>query len=215
LGNALGSYSASVAELAKDSGEDRAAFKKSLTGAASAAAKLDGALRTTLEIEGKPLPADKLGVLAGIVGDIGGLLLEKKRGDALKRIIIEADPIVQKSVQALEAAHIAERAYDLADRTKKLKDAQKNLRKVNADPKSTIEQRLAVQTKFIETAEKYTLLANARDRFSKIGAAHAALEKAAQKDATKEDLKAGIKAVFEVAKSVGEALPKLKDMEKK
>ena len=213
LGGALGSYSASIAQLATDSSEDRAAFKISLTGAASAASQLDGALRTALEVEGKPLPEEKLGVLAGIVGDIGGLLMEKQRVNALKQIIIEADPIVQQSIQTLHAAYLAEQSYNLTDRTRELRDSQQELSRLNADETSTIEQRLAAQAKFIEIAENYVQLANARDRFSKIGAAHAALAKAAGDQATKDDIKAGIEAVFEVSKSVGEAVPKLNSEE--
>ncbi len=215
LGDALGSYSASVAQLAKDSSEDRATFKKSLADAASEASKLEGALRKALEVEGKPPATDKLGVLAGIVGDVGGLLLEKQRVDALKSIIIEADPIVQESVVALQAAYIAERSYNTADRTRQLRASQSGLKGINANLGSTLEQRMAAQAHFIEIAENYVLLARAQDRFLRIGAAHSALKQAAQKDATKEDLKAGIRAVFEVARSVGEATPKLKNEEKK
>lgn len=211
LGEALASYSENIGALAADSTEDRAAFKEALVAAAGATSKLDGALRTSLKIEGKPLPGEKLGIIAGIVADIGGLLLEKQRVDALKRIIITADPTVQDSVEFLMAAYQAEQTYNLSDRTRELKKAQDDLRIVNANTASTLEQRLAAQAKFIELAENYIGLATAADRFERIGKAHAALRVAAEKSATREDLLAGIKAVLAVAQSVGEAVPKLKD----
>lgn len=211
LGEALASYSENIGALAADSSEDRAAFKEALVAAAGATSKLDGALRTSLNIDGKPLPEEKLGIIAGIVADIGGLLLEKQRVDALKKIIITADPTVQRSVEFLMAAYEAEQTYNLSDRTLELKQAQTGLRLVNANPASSLEQRLAAQAKFIELAENFIGLATATDRFERIGKAHAALRVAAEKNATKEDLLAGVKAVLAVAQSVGEAVPKLKD----
>ena len=211
LGEALASYSDNIGSLAADSSEDRASFRTALVAAAGATAKLDGALRTSLKIEGKPLPEEKIGTVAGIVADIGGLLLEKQRVDALKRVILTADPTVQQSVEMLMAAYDAERTYNVAERTRELQQAQNALRKINADPNSTTEERLSAQAKFIELAENYIGLANSSDRFERIGKAHKALATAARDGATKEDLLAGIKAVLAVAQSVGEAVPKLKD----
>ena len=209
LGNSLGNYSEAIGELARESGEDRKAFNEALVGAAGAASELDGALRAAAEMEGNTLPPDKLGIFAGIVGDVGGLLMERQRVRALKDLIIEADPVVQQTVDALEAAYAAERAYNISDRASQVQDLQTQLRRVNADPKSSLAQRLKAQQKFIEATQTFAALSNSTARFKPIGVAHAALRDAASRSATEEDLKAGIKAVLAVAQSVGEAAPKL------
>ena len=210
LGEALVEYSDNLAILASDSSEDRANFKRALIEAASAASGLDGAVREALQVEGQTVDPSKASALAAIVGDLGGLYLQAKRTRALKSIIVETDPVVQRATALLAQAHSMERLYYFPGLVEDVRRKSNTLRRLEAVGGSQAEWRSA-QDAFFAAVDKLNQSTQAPNIMEAIGKAHGGLRVAAESGASAEDMKAAIAAVLEVTESVSKELPILTD----
>jgi hypothetical protein len=209
LGDALVEYSDNLALLSSDSSEDRANFKRALIEAASAASGLDGALREALHAEGQTVDPSKASALASIVGDLGGLYLQHRRTRALKSIIVETDPVVQRAAALLAEAHSMERLYDYPGLVADVRRKSTALRRLQANGGSQADWRQAQDELFaaVGTLNRTTQAPNI---MAAIGKAHGGLRQAAESGATAEDMKAAVAAILEVAESVAKEYPTLK-----
>ncbi|NJM50899.1 MAG: hypothetical protein HC843_08465 [Sphingomonadales bacterium] len=211
LGEALEDYAANLELLASDAAEDKAAFKDAVGNAASSLAGLDSAIRDAAKIEKDDNVETKLGAVGSIAASLGILFLETKRAAALKAMIIKADPLVQQASAQLQTAYSIDRLYKQTGLLRTVQAKQNAARGITSDPASSTSDVRAAQTELFEIVKEFNEAAKGENRFAAIGRAHGDLARAAQAGASKKNLLAAAKSLFELAQLIGEELPKLKD----
>lgn len=168
---------------------------------ASSLGGLDGAIRkVTGTSEGDS--AAKFNAVGTLVAKLGNLYFASRRQSILKKMIIEADPLVQRSAAILGDADSQLDLYDRLPLYEAIVTAQKNADEARAGS-DVIEIRSA-QHKLFAAVERFNAYQIDRSRFAAIGAAHAKLVEAAKAGATIKELHEAIVAVVDLASTIGE-----------
>jgi hypothetical protein len=210
LSGALSTYSDALIALAADSTEDQQAFAASLSGLASSLGKLDGAIQQAT----KATPVDrsaKLGAVAGLIAEAGNLYFAHQRDQALKRIILAADPLVQEATGLLSGVGAGIDLYDRTALGRALFAAQDSAQETAADPNQSVAAVRAAQDNLFTALDAYNHYGEDRRQFGEIGAAHARLAEAARRGASLAQLKAAIEAVVRLASTTDATIKAFRD----
>ena len=197
---ALSDYADSLILLAADATEDKAAFTTSVNQLGTSLGALDGAVRTALG-EGQGNDAAHIGAVAGLVAQAGGLYFEQRRASALKAIIIDADPVVQRATEVLADADDALGFYYQAGLAQALLKARRDATETVHRADASDEEVAAAYDDLLEALEAYNRYGEDIHTFQAIGAAHAKLAQAARKGASAQELQAAIEAIIDLAAS--------------
>lgn len=196
LDAALDSYAQSLVLLASDTTADNQRFANSLGSLATSLGDLDGAIRKARgQSAGNSTP--KLQAIAGLVAQVGNLYLNGKRAAALKRIIIEGDPLVKEAVGLLAETDSHLKLYEQSGAYDMLREAQ-----VEADAAVSTgdpAQIRPAQDRLFLAVDTYRNTFSDHERFAAIGKAHDKLVAAAHKGASLKELEAAIESLITLA----------------
>ncbi len=201
LNSALADYANGLALLAADASEDQQTFTASVSNLASSLGGLDGAIRkVTGASEGDS--AAKFSAVGTLVAKLGNIYFASRRQSVLKLMIIEADPLVQRSTAILGDADSQLDLYDRLPLYEAVVKAQQNADETRAG--SDINAIRSAQDRLFTAVERFNAYQIDRSRFAAIGAAHTKLVDAAKAGATVKDLHAAIVAIVDLASTLGE-----------
>jgi len=208
LRKALGTYSSNLALLAAGVADSDAAFRKQFDSFASSLGSLSGAVKSATGTS--VLEEDDYTFAASILAELGSLYFEYQRINALRRIIVETNPVVQKATAFLGQADVilvdANNFATLED----LSAAEDKVRRLTNSPNATTAAIRKAQLDLIDKTEAYRMgfrdPAKAKSAFTKLAEAHAELAKAAKSRWSSEDLKAALKLIFAAAESIQAAI---------
>lgn len=179
LGAALSAYADQLIALAADPDQDRQAFTASVAKLGTSLGGLEAALRQASG--GKATGGDqRLGAVAAVVAAAGNLALTAHRDHVLRRIVIEADPIVQKAAGFLADAQRQVAAYNRADLFGQLQAAQQQATRLAATGAAPADLR-AAQDHLFDTLAAFNAYGTDFAPFEAIAAAHHRLAQAAAK----------------------------------
>jgi hypothetical protein len=210
LSAALSGYSDTLIALAADSTADQQAFTSSLSGLALSLGKLDGAIQDATGAT----PADrsaKYGAVATLLAEAGNLYFDHKRNEALKRIILAGDPLVQEATGLLSGVGAGIDLYDRTALGRALFAAQDAAQETAADPSQSVIAVRSAQDKLFAALDAYNDYGADRRQFAEIGAAHARLAEAARRGASAAEIRAAIEAVVKLASTTDATIKALKN----
>nr|VFK18058.1 MAG: hypothetical protein BECKLFY1418C_GA0070996_103820 [Candidatus Kentron sp. LFY] len=208
LRKALGTYASNLALLAAGAAESDAAFRKQVDSFAASLGGLSGALKSATGTA--MLEEDDYTVAAKILAELGSLYFEYQRINALRRIIIGTDPVVQKV--AVYLAQIDVILVDAANfaTLEDLSAAEGKVRRLTNTPNATTAAIRKAQTDLIAKTEAYRMgfrdPAKHKSAFTKLAKAHAELAKAAKSRSSSEDLEAAVERIVAAAESIRAAV---------
>jgi len=200
LGTALTGYADSLIALAADPGQDRQTFATSVSGLGSALGKLDGAVR---QVADAPAGHDqgRIGAVATVIGEAGGLYFAYRRAHVLKRIVTEADPIVQQAVDLLAGVQGRIGLYDRARLFARVQAAQARATQLAHNGASAADLRTA-QNQLYDQLATFNRYGADIASFRAIGEAHHKLALAARRGASPAELAAAIEAIIHLAGTI-------------
>lgn len=201
LNSALVDYASGLVLLAADASEDQQTFTASVSNLASSIGGLDGAIRKVTGSSEEDSAA-KLNAVGTLVAKLGNLYFAARRQSVLKHMIIEADPLVQRSAAILGDADSQLDLYDRLPLYEAVVKAQQNADEVRAGGDVTAIR--SAQDKLFTAVERFNAYQIDRSRFAAIGAAHAKLVEAAKAGATIKELHEAIVAIVDLASTIGE-----------
>ncbi len=160
-----------------------------------------------------PLTQDNLVSIATAVDAIGTTLAEERRREALRTVVIQANPTIQRSMELFreEISLLKEFVVSNLDTiyTEKLKAYQRESKSLNFN--SRVSRLREVRAAYDRMADTRTLLENLTKASAKIATAHQALyENVVRNQFTSKELVNEIKEVAELAKTIQEFNEKLK-----
>jgi hypothetical protein len=210
LSAALSTYSDSLIAVAADPSDDQQAFTTSVSGLAVSLGQLDGAIQKATGAT----PADrsaKFGAVAGLLAEAGNLYFAHRRNEALKRIILAADPLVQEATGLLSGVGAGIDLYDRVALGRALVAAQDSAQDTAADPSQSVAAVRSAQDNLFAALAAYNDYGADRRQFAEIGAAHAKLAEAARRGASLAQIRAAIEAVVRLASTTDSTIKALKD----
>ncbi|HEY0414008.1 MAG TPA: hypothetical protein VGD66_12800 [Allosphingosinicella sp.] len=209
LSSALTDYADGLIALTSDASADQQAFTTSLSGLATSLGGLDGAIQKATGAT----PADrsaKLGAVATLIAEAGNLYFAHRRDNALKRIVLAGDPLVQEAVGLLSGVGSGIDLYDRSVLAQHLAAAVDRAQIVAADQSQRVDSVRAAQDAVFEAVDAYNNYGVDRRQFRDIGIAHAKLAEAARRGASLAELKAAVEAVGHLASTANTTLTTLK-----
>lgn len=206
LGAALNGYADSLIALAADSTQDQQAFSTSVNGLATSLGKLEGEVRLAAGSTGNVRA--QIGAVASVVAEAGGLYFAARRSLVLRRMVRDADPIVQRAVGLLVGVQDRVALYDRAGLFQQLVTAQRNASRLANTGASAADLRTA-QNQLYVRLQAYNNYGADLARFRAIGAAHAKLAEAARAGASPEQMAAAIEAILDLAATVHDSVETL------
>jgi hypothetical protein len=209
LGAALSGYAGNLVLLAADPSEDQAAFSQSVTSLGTSLGSLDGAVRKLAGAKGGDA-GSRLAPVAAFMADAGSLYFANRRAQALKRLVVASDPLVQEATGLLAQADDQLALYTRAPLGQALMTAQTEASAVAGNPASSTAEVRAAQDKLFAALAAYNALDATTKPFRAIGNAHAKLAEAARKGASAAEMQQAIEAVIRLA---GEADAAVKAIE--
>ena len=200
LGGALNDYAGNLILLAADSSADEAAFAASFARLGTSIGALDGAIRKATKAGGET-PSAQLAASASLIGQVGTLYLRARRYQALKRIILAADPVVQRATRILGQADDALGLYDQSGLGAHLEEASvaATLAASSGAPEADVR---AAQDAAFAALDQYNAATEERAQFKAMGEAHAKLAAAARRGASAADLVVAINGILDLASTV-------------
>lgn len=167
----------------------------------------------TIAKRSSPLTQDNLVSIATAVDAIGTTLAEERRREALRTVVIQANPTIQRSMELFreEISLLKEFVVSNLDTiyTEKLKAYQRESKSLNFN--SRVSRLRDVRAAYERMADTRTLLENLTKASAKIATAHQALyENVVRNQFTSKELVNEIKEVAELAKTIQEFNEKLK-----
>jgi hypothetical protein len=209
LSAALSDYADALIALTSDATADQQAFATSLSGLATSLGGLDGAIQKATGAT----PADrsaKFGAVATLLAEAGNLYFAHQRNNALKRIVIAGDPLVQEAVGLLSGVGSGIDLYDRTVLAQHLAAAVDRAQSVAADPSQSPDSVRSAQDALFAAVDAYNNYGADRRQFRDIGIAHAKLAEAARRGASFAELKAAAEAVMHLASTANTTLTTLK-----
>ena len=207
LGAALTGYADNLIALAADTTQDRQAFTTSVNNLATSLGTLEGAFRKAAQAVGNGTPssrpdnsAQRLGAVAAVVAQAGNLYFAYRRAHVLKRIVTEADPIVQQAVALLGQTQARIALFDRAGLFAQVQDAQRRASQLAASGASPADLRTA-QNQLYDRLAAFNGYGAGLPSFQAIGEAHHKLALAARSTSPAAMAEA-IKAILDLAGTV-------------
>ena len=207
---AIEAYSRALSDLSSaDFRKEIDAASKDLYGALG---KLQGTYATIAK-RPSPLTSDNLASIATAVDAIGTALAEERRREALRTVIIQANPTIQRSMELFreELSLLKDFVVSKLDTiyTEKVKAYQRESKSLNFN--SRVSRLRDVRSAYERMADTQALLEHLTKAFAKIATAHQALyENVVRNQFTSKALVSEIKEVAELAKTIKEFNDKLK-----
>lgn len=200
LNGALQSYAEGLIVLAADTTEQQAAFGEAAAQLASAIGELDGAVRAATGAESGADPA-RVDAAGTLLGRIGNAYLSARRQAVLRRLIVEADPLVAQATGLLGGADGALDLYDSVALYAAIERAAEAAAAARAagDAAALAEQQAAL----FDAVDAYNAFPAEQARYAAIGAAHARLAAAAEAGASPAELASAATAVIGLAEVIG------------
>jgi hypothetical protein len=210
LNTALTNYSDNLIALAADSSQDQATFTTSVNRLATSLGKLQSELTQALQTGGpsqQPAPGaataqQSLGAVAAVVAEVGNLYLAYRRNQVLRRIVIQADPIVQNAVGYLLHLEMAIREAERTTLYLRLTAADQHAIAVAHDSHATNEDVAAAQKGLFDSLAAYNNYDERLVRLRAIAEAHGRLAAAARAGASPAQMAAAIEAVLHLAGTI-------------
>lgn len=179
LSKALRNYAGALALVAADTTEDRAAFAASVQKLGASLGSLDGQIARLSQ--GSGLGKDKIGTVAGLVAEAGGLYLDYQRTRFLRELIPAADPFVQKAVAILEFSRVSGQGALMATLAKtEISASLRALQDLVNNPRSKPKQIKSAQIEALKAHERFIAASRVSKSFKSIGEAHAAMVEASR-----------------------------------
>ncbi|GBC60418.1 hypothetical protein DENIS_1370 [Desulfonema ishimotonii] len=178
-----------------------------------------GKLKTTYDSYAKdalPLPDKSLSVIAASINAIGTVIVEKKRCEALKTVVIQADPAIQKSM-ALTAREFSvfQEMYTANLNTvwaEKIKGYQREVGSLNYEQR--VKRLYEIRKTYTRVITSSNIIRALSDAGRQVAGAHAALRQAVENNEfTTDRLVKEIKNVVELSKSIKDFHDILSDAE--
>ena len=184
LQDALASYGANLALLADAAEGDQVAFSASVDKLGTSIGKLDLAISKAAKAE-RLVSGEKIGTIAGVIGTLGKLAFKYQRQQALRRIIVANDPLIQEALALLNAAEAEVANYKRLAATQIAREAASK-----AVLPANDEDRLKKNEAVFRAVNLLNEIEMNSGRLEKLAAIHAALAKVAGSDdqATRGDL---------------------------
>ncbi len=195
LQDALAAYGENLALLAESASADNKKFAEAATGLATSVGKLDGAI-SKLAVSAPNVGAAKLGIVANAIAKIAGLAFAIQREHALKEIIRDTDPFVQKAIGLLDQAD-RQNVQILASQATRNADTLLEVYNSAAaqQTSSTAERQAAINAVF-ESIDGVNILAQRQSQTLPLGRLHAALASAAARGASHRQLTEAIEQLI-------------------
>lgn len=195
LGTALRNYSAALGDLATTTVDDSEAFRQAASGLAVSLGNLDKEIADAAQSDTRS--PEELGVIAGVLGELGTLYFDFQRVAALRRIIVRTDPLIQTATSLLSEAARRVRLALLNQELTGATTAQTQLHKlIDAKPAGDIMAVRKAQDTLFEKVAALKSAASSKDDFTAIGEAHAKLRERAEGKASVEDIRAAIERLI-------------------
>ncbi|WP_347302462.1 hypothetical protein V5740_10685 [Croceibacterium sp. TMG7-5b_MA50] len=200
LNDALAGYAEGLILLAANSAEDEAVLTQSVSELTIAIGELDGAIRAATGDE-SATSTDRIDAAGGLLARLGTTYMTARRQAVLKRLILEADPLVARATSLLGGTDGALDLYDSVARYAAIEQAVEaaGAARSAGDPAALGEQQAAL----FDAVETYNAYPAEERRYAAIGAAHAGLAAAARAGADAADLSAAAQAVIGLAQAIG------------
>jgi hypothetical protein len=210
LQDALANYGANLALLSQSASADNQKFAEAATGLAASVGKLDSAI-TKLAGSDRTVSDANLSTVAGAIAKIAGLAFALQREHALKEIIRNTDPFVQRAIGLLGQADkqvvqiLAARATSNAEKLRKhYNDMAVGQASSSADRKTAI---VAV----FDSVDRLNLLTQRQSQIMPLGRIHEALALAATRGSSRQTLATAIEQLIRWNSNQGTAPQSLGD----
>jgi hypothetical protein len=208
LAASLGAYADGLVQLSGDFSKDSTAFSASLALLATRVGGLSGAISSVAQ-QKLPFSTAQLSAVANIAATVGNLYLESERANALRRIIVAADPFVREATLQLARSDEQLRGIGLARAFEKMRLARVALSKAVASEAASTAVGVK-QKEFLKAFDDYKRQAAMKSGFLALGEAHGQLAAIAKSGGSAADMAAYFLKLTTAAKSIAQSVQTLK-----